>query len=116
MLLQSGSQEGDESQRDRAHLRDPALMRRWYADLALALRRAHQASGGRRVVLHVEPDLWGYVQRAAGGDDAGTVPAAVASPAATRGCAACPTPPPAWRARSCDCATAWRRRSRSAGT
>jgi hypothetical protein len=28
-------------------------------------------------VLHVEPDLWGYVQQAARGDDAGTVPAIV---------------------------------------
>jgi hypothetical protein len=31
------------------------------------------------VVVHVEPDFWGYVEQAANGDDAATVPAAVAS-------------------------------------
>jgi hypothetical protein len=79
MLLQSAPAQGDEAQRDLANLRDPELMARWYDDLALALRRAHQGSGGKRVVLHVEPDLWGYVQQAAAGDDAATVPAAVAA-------------------------------------
>ena len=76
MLLQSKPDSpGDEAEKDRANLRDPALMRRYYADLRLALQRA--ALGA---VLHVEPDLWGYLQLAAGrGDDAGTVPAAVAS-------------------------------------
>ncbi|HEV2814791.1 MAG TPA: hypothetical protein VGW10_16165 [Solirubrobacteraceae bacterium] len=72
MLLQSGTHGGGEAQRDLANLRDEALMRTYYADLRLALRRA----AGTRAVLHVEPDLWGYVQQH-GGDDASSVPAAV---------------------------------------
>ncbi len=78
MLLQSGSGGGDEAERDLANLRDPVLMRRYYEDLRLALRRA--AAAGGPVVLHVEPDLWGYVQmRAPRTDDAASVPAAVDS-------------------------------------
>jgi hypothetical protein len=70
---------GDEAARDLAALRDPETMRGWYADLRLALQRAHAAREGRRVVFHVEPDLWGYVQQQARGDDARTIPAAVGS-------------------------------------
>ncbi|HEX8205664.1 MAG TPA: hypothetical protein VF587_06380 [Solirubrobacteraceae bacterium] len=73
MLLQSGSASGDEADRDLANLRDPALMRAYFADLRLAFRRV----SGARAVVHVEPDLWGYVQQR-GGDDAAAVPAAVA--------------------------------------
>ena len=78
MLLQSAGNGagGDEAEQDLAHLRDTALMRTYYADLRLALRRA----AGTRTVLHVEPDLWGYVQqRARRADDASSGPAAVAS-------------------------------------
>jgi hypothetical protein len=77
MLLQSGSRGGDEAVRDLGNLDDVGLMRRYYVDLVLALQRA--GADGERAVLHVEPDLWGYVQKAARGDDAATVPAAVAS-------------------------------------
>jgi hypothetical protein len=80
-LLQShGGGAGDgEAGKDLANLDDPALMKAYYADLALALRRAHEASAGRLVVLHVEPDLWGYIQqRAPVSDDPSSVPAAVA--------------------------------------
>jgi hypothetical protein len=73
MLLQSGSASGDEADRDLANLRDASLMRAYWEDLRLALRRA----AGSGAVLHVEPDLWGYVQQR-GGDDASAVPAAVA--------------------------------------
>jgi hypothetical protein len=75
MLLQSRPDRGgDEAEKDLANLRDPALMRRYYADLRLALQRASAGA-----VVHVEPDLWGYVQMGGRGDDAATVPAAVAS-------------------------------------
>lgn len=67
---------GSEAERDFANLADPALMRAYFADLRLALQRA--AEGGHRVVLHVEPDLWGYAQQAHG-DDAAKTRAAVAS-------------------------------------
>lgn len=38
-------------------------MKRYYADLALAMRRAKAAAGGKLVVFHVEPDLWGYLMQ-----------------------------------------------------
>jgi hypothetical protein len=79
-LLPSGHAGGSEAEKDLGNLKDNALMKAYYDDLALALRRAHEASRGKPVVLHVEPDLWGYVeQRAGGSDDPGTIPAAVAS-------------------------------------
>jgi hypothetical protein len=83
-LLQSKStnngQGPGEADKDLANLKDNALMKAYYDDVALALRRAHEESKGRLVVLHVEPDLWGYVeQRAGASDDPATVPAAVAS-------------------------------------
>jgi hypothetical protein len=81
-LLQSrgsGSGGGDAG-KDLANLADAALMKAYYADLSLALRRIHEASAGRLVVLHVEPDLWGYVQqRAPTRDDPSSVRAAVAA-------------------------------------
>jgi hypothetical protein len=81
MLQSNGAGDGKgETQKDLANLADPKMMRSYFDDVALALRRAHQASEGRLVVLHVEPDLWGYVeQRAGGSGDPATVPAAVAS-------------------------------------
>jgi hypothetical protein len=60
-LLQSRGAGGDEAQADIAHLRDAALMKAYWADLELFLRRAR---GRTRVVLHVEPDLWGYLEQA----------------------------------------------------
>jgi hypothetical protein len=61
MLLQSKPAGGDEKTVDLAHLRDPALMRAYWADVRLFFRRAH---GTKTVVLHVEPDLWGYLEQA----------------------------------------------------
>jgi len=43
------------------------------ADLELFFRRAG-AFRGKTIVLQLEPDLWGYVQQAARGDDASSVP------------------------------------------
>ncbi len=76
-LLQSRpGRPGGEAERDLANLADAPLMRAYYDDFRLAVKRARE--GGGPVVLHVEPDLWGHVQQAARGDDAATVPAAVA--------------------------------------
>jgi hypothetical protein len=78
-LLQSHG-DGDgrgEAEKDLANLNDKSLMKAYYADLALALKRAGDARGGKRVVVHVEPDLWGYVQQRSA--DPAAVPAAVAS-------------------------------------
>jgi hypothetical protein len=61
MLLQSKGAGGDELHRDLAHLRDPTLMRAYWADVRLFFERA---SGAKTVVLHIEPDLWGYLEQA----------------------------------------------------
>jgi hypothetical protein len=77
MLLQSRPAAGnDEAAKDLSNLRNAATMRAYWADLELALKRAKSRS---RVVLHVEPDLWGYIEQNARGDDAATIPAAVSS-------------------------------------
>jgi hypothetical protein len=60
-LLQSKPAGGDEAKVDLAHLRDPKLMAAYWADVRLFLARAH---GTKTVVLHVEPDLWGYLEQA----------------------------------------------------
>jgi len=74
MLLQSNPQ-GSEAEADLRNLRDPRLMELYRADLELFFRRA---AGRSPVVLHVEPDFWGYAEQAATGDDARTVPGVVA--------------------------------------
>jgi hypothetical protein len=75
MLLQSKPAGGDEKTTDLAHLHDPALMAAYWNDVQLLFRRVH---GSKPVVVHVEPDLWGYLEQASRGDDASTVPGAVA--------------------------------------
>lgn len=79
LLSASAGLPGGEADKDLAGLRDPQIMRRWTGDLRLALQRAREAAGERRVVFHVEPDLWGYVQQRAQGDDAASIPAAIGS-------------------------------------
>jgi hypothetical protein len=61
MLLQSSPTGGDEAQTDLAHLRDAALMKTYWDDVRLLLRRV---AGTKPVVVHVEPDLWGYLEQA----------------------------------------------------
>ena len=46
---------------DLAHLRDPALMQAYWTDVTLLFQRVH---GTKPVVVHVEPDLWGYLEQA----------------------------------------------------
>ena len=52
-------------------------MRAYFLDLETFLRRARAAGGP--VVLHLEPDLFGYIEQRARGGDAASVPAAVAA-------------------------------------
>jgi hypothetical protein len=61
MLLQSSPRAGDEGETDIAHLRDPQLMQAYWDDVRLLLQRV---KGKKPVVVHVEPDLWGYLQQA----------------------------------------------------
>src|SRR3954466_5218751 len=73
-----GRDDGDEARADLGNLRNVSTMRDWYANARLLFKRAG-AFKKRRVIVHVEPDLWGYVQQAAPKDDASKVRAAVAS-------------------------------------
>jgi hypothetical protein len=78
MLLQSNPSTGaDEKARDLSNLANTATMAAYYADLRLFFTKA---AGPTPVVLHVEPDLWGYIEQGASTtDDATSVPASVAS-------------------------------------
>ncbi len=71
-----GRNQGEE-QGDLDNLRNPSTMKAYYQDLRLFFQKAGET--GQATVLHVEPDLWGYIQRRASGGDASTVPASVAS-------------------------------------
>src|SRR5262249_40985966 len=55
-----------------------ATMQAYWADLKLFFQRAG-AYQNTRVILHVEPDLWGYIQQKAGSDNAATIEAKVGS-------------------------------------
>ncbi|HEX7582851.1 MAG TPA: hypothetical protein VF321_07160, partial [Gaiellaceae bacterium] len=61
MLLQSNPKGGDEAQTDLSHLRDPQVMQAYWQDVRLMFQRVH---GTKPVVVHVEPDLWGYIEQA----------------------------------------------------
>ena len=73
-----GRDDGDEARADLGNLKNVSTMRDWYANARLLFKRAG-AFKKRRVIVHVEPDLWGYVQQAAAKDDASRVSAAVSS-------------------------------------
>jgi hypothetical protein len=60
-LLQSNPKGGDEGLTDLAHLRDPQVMQAYWADVRLLFQRVR---GTKPVVVHVEPDLWGYLEQA----------------------------------------------------
>ena len=65
-----------EAEGDLANLRNASTMAAYYADLKLFFQRAG-AESATSVVLHVEPDLWGYIQSRYGTDDATAAPAVV---------------------------------------
>ena len=68
MLLQSKSSfEGGEAETDLAHLRNRALMRAYWKDFTLALKRARSK---KLVIVHVEPDLFGYMHHVSRNDHA----------------------------------------------
>ncbi len=80
MLLQSNPAVGaDEAAQDLSNLRNVATMTAYWADVTLFMQRAAAGAGGKPVVLHVEPDLWGYIEQAAAHNAGADVPAAVAS-------------------------------------
>jgi hypothetical protein len=62
MLLQSKpGGGGGEAEADLTNLRDPATMAAYWNDVRLLFTRV---KGSKPVVVHVEPDLWGYLEQA----------------------------------------------------
>jgi hypothetical protein len=61
MLLQSKPGGGDELHADVTNLRDPRTMSAYWDDVRLLFDRVR---GAKPVVVHVEPDLWGYLEQA----------------------------------------------------
>jgi hypothetical protein len=79
MLLQSSPATGSgEQDKDLNNLKNTSTMQAYWADLKLFFQRAG-AFPNTRVVLHVEPDLWGYIQQKAASDNAATIEAKVGS-------------------------------------
>jgi len=74
MLVQSLPTTIPEPQRPLRALADPALVGQYFRDLDQFFAEAHEAGGP--VVLHMEPDLWGFAQQS-GGDDAAKTPVAL---------------------------------------
>jgi hypothetical protein len=64
LLQSSPAVGGSEQAKDLSNLRNPGTMDAYWADYQLLLRRVAQAAGGHMVIIHVEPDLWGYLEQA----------------------------------------------------
>lgn len=60
------------------NLNNQSTMQAYYADLKLFFQRAG-AFPNSKVVFHVEPDLWGFMQHRATSDNAATVPVQVSA-------------------------------------
>ncbi len=76
MLLQSTPGGGSESDANFTNLNNTATMTSYYKDVKLFFQKAG-AFPTQKVVLHVEPDFWGYMEQRSTGDDAKSVPARV---------------------------------------
>lgn len=64
-LLRSGPAVGsDELHKDLSNLGNPSTMRAYWRDFSLLLRRVSAAARRHLVIIHVEPDLWGYLEQA----------------------------------------------------
>jgi hypothetical protein len=75
-LLDSSPSSGSgEAARDLSNLDTASTMRSYYANFTLLMQRL--ATAGGTVVVHVEPDLWGYLQQHAA--SAASIPASVGS-------------------------------------
>lgn len=78
MTFHSSDVEAPEDVADLRTLAGPETMRRYYEQLRLFFERAG-AFPETLVVLHVEPDLWGYMQSNARDDDPATITAVAGS-------------------------------------
>jgi hypothetical protein len=64
-LLQSYPAAGtDELHKDISNVQDAGTMRAYWSDYELLMTRVAQAAGSNTVIIHVEPDLWGYLEQA----------------------------------------------------
>ncbi len=61
MLLQSKPGGGDEAHADIGNLQNAQTMVAYWQDVTLLFQRIH---GSKPVVVHIEPDLWGYLEQA----------------------------------------------------
>ena len=77
MLLQSAPGGGSEGAAVFANVNNTATMTAYFNDLRLFFQKAG-AFPAQKVVLHVEPDFWGYMEQRTTNDDARTIPARVA--------------------------------------
>jgi hypothetical protein len=75
-LLQSSPGGGSESDDDFGNLNNTATMTAYYNDLILFFQKA-ALFPAQRVVLHVEPDFWGYMEQRSTNDNATMVSAKV---------------------------------------
>ncbi len=75
-LLQSLPATGaTEQEKDFNNLNNPATMNAYYSDFKLLMDKA--GAYGKKVIVHIEPDLWGFMQQKT--TNASSIPAAVAS-------------------------------------
>jgi hypothetical protein len=64
-MLQSAPSVGaSEQARDLSNMRNASTMQAYWADYELLLHRVARSAGRHLVVIHVEPDLWGYLEQA----------------------------------------------------
>jgi len=75
-LLQSSPGGGSESDADFGNLNNTATMTAYYNDLILFFQKAG-AFPAQRVILHVEPDFWGYMEQRSTNDNAAGLSAKV---------------------------------------
>ncbi len=78
MLSQSAPGSSGEGSANLTNLQHTGTMTAYYRDLTLLFQRAAEFPN-QPVVVHVEPDLWGFLQQSASGDDAGSISAQVAA-------------------------------------
>ncbi len=64
MLQSNGPSGGSEPGNDLAHLASPSTMQAYYADWALLMQKI--GAFGKPTLVIVEPDLWGFIEQAAG--------------------------------------------------
>lgn len=72
-----GSAQSTDSTKDLTNIKTASTMKAYFANFKLLLDQARQY--GKTVIIHVEPDFWGFAQQAATNNDPTTVYAAVKS-------------------------------------